>query len=296
MSMLVGVSGGRDSVALLHALAGAGSSELVVCHLDHGLRTESAEDAEFVQGLAVRFGYQCEIGKARLRTGSGIEARAREARYAFFTHVARARGMSAVVLGHHADDQVETFLFNLLRGAGSAGLGSMRAVTQRTIGGTILEIRRPLLGVWRAEIDAYLSAHRLSYRDDASNTDPSHTRNRLRHEVLPLLHEAMGRDVRSAIWRAAELCAAEHEFLEGMIDPSDAAPELFVAVVRELPPPLQRRVLHAWLRSNEIQNIAFSDIESLRDLVMSPRRAKINLAGGVHARRKAGKLFVERGK
>ncbi|MEO8352934.1 MAG: tRNA lysidine(34) synthetase TilS [Chthoniobacteraceae bacterium] len=294
--ILVGVSGGRDSVALLHALAEAGSSELVVCHLDHGLRAESAKDAEFVRELAAGYGYPCEIAKARLRKGSGIEARAREARYEFFARAARARGMSAVVLGHHADDQVETFLFNLLRGAGSAGLSAMRPVTRRTIGGTNLEIRRPLLAVWRSEIEAYVSAHRLGYRDDGSNRDPRHTRNRLRHEMLPLLQEVMGRDVRQAIWRAAELCSAEHEYLEGMIEPSDVNPELSVAIVRELPLPVQRRVLHAWLRSNEIPNIAFSDVENLRDLLLSPRRAKINLADGCHARRRAGKLFIERGK
>jgi tRNA(Ile)-lysidine synthase len=291
--LLIGVSGGRDSVALLHALATAGGRELVVCHLDHGLRTESAEDAAFVETLARTLRVECVIAREDVRarakrTRRSLETAAREARYEFFARIATERAVPRLVLAHHADDQVETFLFNLLRGTGSGGLAGMRPISLRGK----LEIHRPLLGVWREEIDAYIAEHRLAFREDASNTDPRHTRNRLRHEVVPMLCAAFGQDVRRAIWRAAELCAAEHEFLTGLLVPSDTAAALDVSALRALPLAVQRRVLHAWLRANGVRDVGFDDVENVRALLDGPR-AKTNLAGARHARRRAGRLFLD---
>lgn len=294
---LVGVSGGRDSVALLHLLVMAGAREILAAHLDHGLRAESAADARFVRAFAASLGAECVIVRkdvsalARERRVS-FEAAARHARCAFFAGVARERGIKRIVLGHHADDQVETFLFNLLRGAGPGGLGAMRPVTQHEIEGVTLEFHRPLLGIWRAEIDAYVAEHRLVFRDDPSNRDPRHTRNRIRHEILPHLSAVMGREVRAAIWRAAELFSAEDAFLAGMLVEEDAARELSVSAVRELPLALQRRVIRAWLQANRVRDIAFADVENVRALVDGDG-AKANLGGGVHARRRAGRLFLE---
>ena len=290
---LVGVSGGRDSVALLHWLATAGARGLVACHLDHSLRAQSGGDAAFVKKLARTLRVSCVIGREDVRarakrTRRSIETAARDARYEFFARIAEERGVPRLVLGHHADDQVETFLFNLLRGAGSGGLAAMRPVSMR---GT-LEILRPLLGVWREDIDAYIAKHALAFREDASNTDPRHTRNRLRHELVPMLCATFGRDVRSAIWRAAELCSAEHEFLAGILTPADTAAELDVRAMRELPPAVQRRVIHAWLRANGVRTIDFDDVENVRALLDSPR-AKTNLPGARHARRRAGRLFLD---
>ena len=126
---LVGVSGGRDSVALLHALVEAGFRRLIVCHLNHGLRGRAAAaDARFVATLAARLGLECEseqVDVARLakKMGQSLETAAREVRYAFFARVARRRRCRSLFLGHHAGDQVETFLFNLFRGSGRGGLG-----------------------------------------------------------------------------------------------------------------------------------------------------------------------------
>ena len=290
---LVGVSGGRDSVALLHWLAAAGTEKLTVCHLDHGLRADSANDAAFVRKLARDLRVECVIAREDVRarakrTRRSLETAGREARYEFFARVSEERGVPRLVLAHHADDQVETFLFNLFRGSGSGGLAAMRPVSLRGS----LEILRPLLGVWREEIDAYIARHALAFREDASNTDPRHTRNRLRHEVVPMLCAAFGRDVRAAIWRAAELCSAEHEFLAGILTPADAAAELDVHAMRELPTAVQRRVIHAWLRANGVREIAFDDVENVRALLDGPR-AKINLSGARHARRRAGRLFLD---
>ena len=290
---LIGVSGGRDSVALLHLLAGRGH-RLVVCHLDHALRRESREEARFVERLALGLG--CEfvgrrenIAARAKRMKCSIETAAREARFAFFAKVGRERGVRRVFLAHHADDQVETFLFNLLRGSGAAGLGAMRTVSMRGE----LEIVRPLLGVWREEIDRYVARHGLEFCEDASNADPRHTRNRVRHVILPMLAQAFGREVRGALLRSAEILREEDAFLAALPELALAdARELSVSEMRALPVAMQRRVLLAWLRARGIAEVGFEEVERVRSL-LAGRVAKVNLPDGRHARRRAGRVFLE---
>ena len=140
----------------------------------------------------------------------------------------------------------------------------MRPISHRVVGGVPLELHRPLLTVWREEIDAYVAHRALEFREDVSNADRVHTRNRLRHDVLPMLAKAFGRDVRKAIWRAATISAAEREFLDGLLISSDTAPTLDVKALRELPLAVQRRVLHAWLRGHQVTDLGFDDIENVR--------------------------------
>ena len=159
---LIGVSGGRDSAVLLHQLVDLGYRRLVVCHLDHQLRGRaSGADARFVERLAAKLHGEFEIGRTNVaelaRTSKqSVETAGRMARYEFFARVARRRRCHIIFLGHHADDLVETFLMNLFRGAGPAGFGGIREITSRRVSGTELQIVRPLLAVWRAEIDAYV--------------------------------------------------------------------------------------------------------------------------------------------
>jgi tRNA(Ile)-lysidine synthase len=296
---LVGVSGGRDSVALLHALKEGGWKNLTVCHLDHALRARSAADAQFVARLAAEHGFPAAVARVDVaalaaREAKSIETAAREARYGFFAQTARACGSSLLFLGHHADDQVETFLFRLLRGAGPCGLGAMRNETDRTVEGTTLRIRRPFLGIWRAEIDAYVAAHALPFREDTSNAERHHTRNRLRHDAIPALEAALGRGVRQALWRAAEIIAAEDELIAAQpeLQPPLAA-ELATGDVAALPLALQRRILHRWLRDRGVPDVGFDEVERVRSLLVQRFPAKVNLPGGSHARRRAGRLFVE---
>ena len=162
---LIGVSGGRDSVALLHWLLGQGYRKLIVCHFEHGLRGRAGKgDARFVEGLAKKYGLNFELASADIAslaadTKQSIETTGRNERLAFFERVARRRRCLTIFLAHQADDQVETFLLNLFRGAGGRGLGAMRLSSN--IGP--LEIVRPLLGVWRSEIDRYVKEHRLKF-------------------------------------------------------------------------------------------------------------------------------------
>jgi tRNA(Ile)-lysidine synthase len=292
---LIGVSGGRDSVALLHQLHAAGFRRLIVCHLDHGLRAESAADGCFVEKLAGQLGFEFVLGRedvaalARQRKKS-VETTAREVRYAFFARVARERDCPRLFLAHHADDQVETLLFNLFRGAGASGLSGMSALCARIVDGIALQISRPLLATWREEIDAYIARHHLSFVEDASNADGKFTRNRLRHEIIPELERAFGRDIRHAIWRSAEILHAEDELLDSLLGP--ILPELSVPALAAEPVAVQRRRLHAWLKSHNVPAVGFVEVEGVRALLHG-HPAKANLPGGWHARRRARRLFLE---
>lgn len=295
---LVGVSGGRDSVALLHLLVSLGFKRLMVGHLDHGLRGRASRaDAGFVIKLAEKHGLPAVIGRVNVAEIAkeqriSLETAAREARYAFFAQTARREKCRALFLAHHADDQVETFLFNLFRGSGAAGLGAMRAESVRKIGGIPLRIVRPLLGVWRAEIDAYVTAHHLKFREDASNTDTAHLRNRMRHEIIPALEKWFGRDIKKTVRRSADILAAENDWLESLTEPP--ARELSVPDLRKMPVAHQRRVIHAWLKTLRVADTGFDEIESIRALLPeSAPRAKVNLPGDLHVRRRAKRIFLE---
>ena len=299
---LVGVSGGRDSVALLHALTAAGYRRLVVCHLDHGLRGRAGRaDARFVERLAAKWNLPSVIVRADVPTLArmgkySLETAAREARYAFFEAVAGRRRCRTLFLAHHADDQVETFLFNLLRGAGPAGLAGMEAESTRMVGRRTLRIVRPLLAIWREEIDDYVKTHDIAWREDLTNADPAHaTRNRLRAEVLPLLERAMGREVRPALWRAADILAAEETYLSGLLAADGpSTPQLSLAALVDQPVARQRRTLRAWLLARDIPNVGYREVELVRSLLdKAEGPAKVNLPGGRYARRRSGKLFID---
>lgn len=287
---LIGVSGGRDSVALLHWLVAQGYRELVVCHLDHGLRGPAARaDARFVERLAQRddllfASARVDVAALAAKKKQSIETAARTARLDFFAQVARRRRCSTIFLGHHANDLVETFLFNLLRGSGQR---ATRHVSKQTINGVELTIVRPLSGVWREEIDTYIEAHRLRFREDATNQNLAATRNRLRHRLLPMIEKEFGRGVRQSLWRAAEIAAAEDAALETMLPKN-------LADARQLPLALQRRAVRRWLQAHAVSDIGFELIESVRALLdPSNRVAKVNLPGNRHARRRAGTFFIE---
>jgi tRNA(Ile)-lysidine synthase len=297
----IGVSGGRDSVTLLQWLRECGYCKLIVCHLEHGLRgTAGRADARFVADLAEQHELLCEIGTTDVRALArreklSIEGAARIARYAFFAKVAARRRCHTIFLAHHADDLVETFLINLFRGAGTAGLGSLREISSHRIGRTELTVVRPLLSVWRNQIDEYISAHRIPFREDQTNKELSPLRNRIRHRVIPYLEKICGRNIRQNIWRAAMIAADENNWISVLIDqemPSGA--ELSVEKLRAQPVAVQRRVLQKWLRRHEVANVGYNLIERIRELIAPDHAvAKTNLPGARHVRRRAKKIFIE---
>ncbi|GJM26062.1 MAG: hypothetical protein DHS20C16_24770 [Phycisphaerae bacterium] len=221
--VVVGVSGGADSTVLLHALCQICGDEnaqyqLHVAHLDHQLRgTESTGDAEFVASLADQMGLPktiecCDLNIEAASERSSPEDLARRARLRFFQEVCEAVGATHVALAHHADDQVETVLHRFMRGTGVRGLSGMapKRRLNRTADVTLI---KPLLGFSRQEILDYAAAEGLEFRDDSSNVSPNHTRNRIRHELLPLLEESFNPQIREAILRLTEQSRWTNEFL-----------------------------------------------------------------------------------
>jgi tRNA(Ile)-lysidine synthase len=319
---LIGVSGGRDSVALLHWLISVGYERLIVCHLNHRLRARSSDvDARFVKTLVERYNQKLaggalrvpgnrsarpttagrvefEIGAANIRAlgkkqKMSIETAAREARYAFFAETARRRNCRTIFVAHHADDLVETFLINLFRGAGSAGLAAMREISTRRIDGVDLTIVRPFLCVWRKEIDDYVGEHRLRFREDATNKNLIPLRNRIRHRIIPYLEKMLGRNIRQNIWRTAMIAADEEKWIESELRDSTHA-DFSVVKLRALPIALQRRALLKWLRGQNVSDVGFEAIERVRLLAdRDTRIAKVNLSENRHARRRSGKIFLE---
>lgn len=212
---LVAVSGGPDSVALLHVLEDLGYA-LEVAHFDHQTRNgQSAEDAQFVADLAAGLSLPFHLGTGPIEaeardSGLSFEAYARKARYAFLTRTAIEAGCAAIATGHHADDQAETMLMRLMRGTGPRGLGGIRPV--REVDG--VRIVRPLLRCTREEILGYVEARGLAYCTDRTNTDTRYVRNRIRHALLPALMKDYNPGVREALLRLSEVLQCESDFLD----------------------------------------------------------------------------------
>jgi tRNA(Ile)-lysidine synthase len=300
--LIVAVSGGADSVALLHLLIEGGHKNLVVAHFNHCLRGRaSAGDASFVEKLSSKMDLPFEGSSADVKTKAkeeklSIETAARAARYEFLASVAKKHRASLIVLAQHADDQVETCFFNFLRGSGISGLSGMKPLSQRTIDETKLELLRPLLGTTKRELLDYLKERKLRHREDASNAVAEASRNKLRLKVLPLIEECFGSSFKTSIVRNARLLADEEELLASLSLPIAASEKLSVKLLRELHPALRRRVLHAWLKGRGIDEPGYAEVElvgSLLESLETSGPAKVNLPGNRHARRRAGILFIE---
>ena len=224
-SLTVAVSGGADSLALL-ALAVATGRPTTAVHVDHGLRAGSAAESEPVARVCAVWGATFQTRSVQVADGPDLEARARAARHAALP--------DGTLFGHTADDQAETVLLRLLRGTGPSGLAAMRPD------------RHPVLGLRRAETESLCAHLGLAPFEDPSNRDPRFTRNRVRHEVLPLLADVAGRDTVPLLARLAELAGAQADVVDALallIDPTDAA------ALAELPPALAAAAVRSWWRT-----------------------------------------------
>jgi len=169
----------------------------------------------------------------------------------------------------------------------------MRQVSERRVDGVALTIVRPLLTVWRNDVDRYVRKHRLRFREDASNRSLEPLRNRIRHRIIPYLEKTLGKDVRRNIFRTATIIVDEEKFLQESIRGVRIGRELELKSIRDLPTALQRRTLHRWLREANVSDISFDVVERVRRLLDVTAAAKTNLPGNRHVRRRAGKLFLQ---
>lgn len=298
---LVAASGGADSVTLLELLVGAGFGNLVVCHVDHGLRgAESRKDAEFVRRLARKHELPCEVGKCdvakRVANGEGsLETVARRARMEFFEQWAAKHRCPRVVLAHHADDQAETALWNLLRGSyGLRGMAEVQAMHAPS--GRMLELHRPLLGLRHRQLVEWLSARGNTWREDASNTQPIAVRNRLRNEAFPLLAEISGRDAAAALARGVVDFREMSGLLDLLVDEAsvlDPQGRLHLKALRGLHPAVQRHAIALYLQNAGIGEVSRDLLGRATAMINVSAPSTVNLAGGKWLRRRAGRMMVE---
>ena len=286
-SIILAVSGGADSLCLAHAvitLAPHLGLQPVIAHLNHGIRGQAADDdADFVQRFAAQYGVPCHIEKTNVpklakEMNLSVETAARMARYDFLTRTADQHEAKLVTVAHHADDQAETVLHRLIRGTGLAGLRGMASHSPLP-GAPHLTLVRPLLGFSRKDIEQYCADCDLQPRHDATNDDHTHTRNRIRHELLPLL-EQYNPGIRTVLARLADSATTDFEIIE------DATQQAFVSVARtteanaiafdraawqRLSVGLQRAVLRQAVLhlKGQLTDLKFSAIEEARDVLTS---------------------------
>ena len=303
LTVLVAVSGGADSVALLRGLVEvrqAGMGRLVAAHFNHQLRgPESDADELFVQRLCQKIGVDCWIGhwdsnnSVASATGGSSEATARERRYDFLTATANRFGARFLVTAHTASDQAETILHRVLRGTGIKGLAGLPRTRHLTNGTSLI---RPLLTVFRAEVLAYLTALNQPFREDSSNRDLEFTRNFVRHQLLPLAAKEINPRVASAIVRLGQLAAEQQEAIDEMTGPlleascTERGPQklcLDQTAIRTASPWLVRQVLiRLWSEQGWPQQAMDREKwTELAELLMSDEPAAARtLPGQVHVR------------
>ncbi len=301
-TVVVAVSGGPDSTALVHAMAALGREmgwSLHVAHLNHGLRQEAAEEAAFVAAMSQALGLahhaeSADVRSLAAREGFSLEDAARRIRYEFLTRIAKEVGASAIATGHTLDDQAETVLLRLLRGSGLDGLAGIPPVRR----GDAVRIVRPMLEATRAEVLAYLKEIGAGWREDPSNQNRDILRNRIRMVLLPAL-EGYNPDVRRTLARVAGLLRDEAEVLRSLAAPGIAealsGDSGSVRVSRtpfaRLPAALQRRALREAVRRvrGNLNGVRFVHIEGARQLVLAGEvGAWLPLPGGVRVTRVSG--------
>jgi tRNA(Ile)-lysidine synthase len=283
--VVVACSGGPDSLALL-ALAAEAGLEPVAVHVDHGARPGSAAEAEIVAGFAEKLGTGFAAEAVSVPPGPNFEARAREARYAALERARERLAATAILVGHSRDDQAETVLLNVLRGAGVSGLGGMPARR-----GTIV---RPLLEVPRADLAAVCARLSLAPIQDPMNADPAHRRVWLRREVIPALEAGASRDLREVLARQAGVARVESEFLDGLAAELLAGAKegavledaLRVSVLAAAPTALARRALRLWLG---VPPPTATHVDAVL-AVVSGERAAVEVPPGVRVTRAGGWL------
>jgi tRNA(Ile)-lysidine synthase len=278
---VVAVSGGVDSVVLLHLLRNHPEHRLTVAHFDHGIRPESADDERFVRDLAQIYRMPYVFKRASLGPEAS-EAQAREARYDFLQAIRAAAGADAVLTAHHQDDVLETAIHNIIRGTGRRGLTSLKSTDI---------IKRPLLGIPKADILEYALRNNLQWREDSTNAQDIYTRNYIRHHLLPRLG-SQGREkllnlIHDASLRNAEIDESILHNLEQLSENNKIKRVPFIMLTHAV----AREVMAAWLRQNGLPNIDSKMLERLVRAGKTFKPTKLVHAGS-HWGMEVGKDFL----
>jgi tRNA(Ile)-lysidine synthase len=300
--VIVGVSGGADSTALLYLLSSLKDEFgliLHIAHLDHMLRKDSAKERKFVEGLARKFNLAITVGRINVKKlalpGGSIEEISRNARLRFFFKLARRIKADKIALGHNLGDQAETVLMRLLRGSGLQGLSAM--MPRKDISG--YQIIRPLIEVDRKEIESFLKKKGVRPCQDSSNLSQAYFRNKIRNKLLPLLEKEYNRNIKRILSHSAENIACDYDYLNA------AATEVFRRIgprinlkrFIKLHPAIQRMVLRMNIAklSGSTRRIVFRHMEELKDLIFNrPLNSVVDLPKGISVCKKKFALVFYR--
>lgn len=306
-TIVVAVSGGADSTALLLALEELKTInkitlDICVAHLDHRLRKSSAKDAKWVADLATKLGYRSVIGRSTVAetaraTSDNLEQAAREARYAFLERTAKKVSANYVLAAHTMDDQAETILLRLMRGSAGAGLGGMEAVRPLSKKSSI-KLVRPLLWARRADTEDYCRLRKTEFLSDEMNEDQTFARVKVRKQLLPLM-ESFNKKVVEALSRTATLLREDGAVLfsdsgsllqRASLEGETETPALDVKVLSDAPPALRRRALRQWLSeargsTRRLEMVHLSSVEKLLEGNAGGRVVELPSGGRVRRRR-----------
>jgi tRNA(Ile)-lysidine synthase len=265
---VIAVSGGVDSVVLLHLLAKNTTNDerplghnLTVAHFDHGIRPDSSSDRMFVQKLAKDYELPFVFDRAKLGSGAS-EEEARFARYSFLERVLKASAASAVITAHHQDDVLETAILNLYRGTGRKGLTSLANRTN---------ILRPLLEVPKRDIIAYATRHKLQWQEDSTNTDQRYRRNYVRYNVMPLLDESSRQELTNVIEDQRIINKKIDDAIAEQLDRQTIKGHIGRKYFNQLPHDVSKEILASWLREQGVRGF---DARTLERLTVSAKTAK----------------------
>ena len=236
---IVAVSGGVDSMALLHKLHADGG-DVIVAHFDHGIRPGSQEDREFVEKLAASYGLPFVFERVELGEGAS-EALARDARYAFLKRVKNNYGADAIITAHHQDDVLETAILNLSRGTGRRGLTSLASTN---------DLKRPLLNITKLQLLAYAKEHKLAWREDSTNLDQKYLRNYIRHTVVPRFSSQERQQFLQYINNLREVNLELDKNLLEQLDERSEDNRLTKSALTSLPDEIAKEILITWWRKN----------------------------------------------
>jgi tRNA(Ile)-lysidine synthase len=288
--IVVGVSGGPDSVCLLDILMKLKNKynfEILVAHVNYRLRgKDSEEDEKFVKGLAEKNNIPVQILKLK-KNNKSSEEQMRNTRYRFFEKVRSENNFNSVAVAHNQDDQAETFLMRIIRGSGLAGMSSMKAKNGYII--------RPLLETSRSEIIAYLDFNKLKYRTDKSNRDQKYLRNRIRHQLIPYLEEKFNPNIKILLARNAANVSEDYEYVS--IFKNNLLPEETMSVKKllSLHPAQQNQTIRDWIKNfnGDLKNITASHIREIMKIVKSEKNKNQNIKiGNLKLIRKGDKLTL----
>ena len=305
-SVVIGVSGGPDSVALLYSLfliAPRYSLKLGVAHLNHCLRqNDSDKDAQFVEVLAKKHDLPCythkeDVRKYRIENKLSLEEAGRRVRYSFLNNVADTMQYNKIAVGHHSDDNAELILMNLFRGSGKQGLSGIPPVRDR-------KIIRPLIKLSRSEIMEFIVQNKLEYISDASNTDTKYFRNRVRNDLIPLLKTAYNPKISETLNRLSSIIRSEEEWIDDVVHPffekavldvQENYIILSVTMLNQYHPALQRRIIRMTIEEikGDLRRIRFVNINSVIGLLSkSSAYGKADLPDRIRVQRDQDALYV----